>query len=372
MKKILLLIGFTAFFAACSSGDSGGSDSSGDGYDRTALLTNWADNLIIPSFENYQTKVVTLQTKVADFTAAPSETGLGEVRTAWIDAYKAFQYVSQYEIGKAEEIKFASCTNAYPTNVTGIEANIASGTYNFSLLSQLDKQGFPAMDYMINGLAGDDASIVAFYTSNSNAAGYKQYLTNLTATLKTNVDLIVNDWNGSYRAAFIRSNGNSVSSSVNRMVNLFVKNYETYVRSGKVGIPAGVFSEGTTFTNKVEGYYKNDISKVLLNEGVKATQDFFNGKYFNSDETGPSLKTYLDYLNVVIDGQPLSTIINNQYATINSTNALLGDSFSEQIFTDNGKMIASFDQMQWNVVYFKLDMIPAMKIVLDYVDNDGD
>ncbi|ESU25267.1 irpA protein [Flavobacterium enshiense DK69] len=371
MKKILLLIGFTAFFAACSS-DNGGSDSSGDGYDRTALLTNWADNLIIPSFENYQIKVAALQTKVGDFTAAPSETGLGEVRTAWIDAYKAFQYVSQYEIGKAEQIKFVSCTNAYPTNATGIETNIASGTYNFSLLSQLDKQGFPAIDYMVNGLADDDASIVAFYTSNSNAAGYKLYLTNLTARLKTNVDLIVNDWNGNYRAAFIGSNGNSASSSVNRMVNLFVKNYETYVRSGKVGLPAGVFSEGITFTNKVEAYYKNDISKILLNEGVKATQDFFNGKYFNSEVTGPSLKTYLDYLNVVKDGQRLSTIINNQYTTINSTNALLGDSFSEQILIDNGKMIASFDQMQWNVVYFKLDMIPAMKIVIDYVDNDGD
>ncbi|HSD13190.1 MAG TPA: imelysin family protein [Flavobacterium sp.] len=372
MKKILLLIGFTVFFAACSSSDSTGSGSSGDGYDRTALLTNWADNLIIPAFENYQAKVNTLQTVTATFTTAPSEIALEEVRTAWIDAYKAFQYVSLYEIGKAEQINFVNCTNIYPTNTTGIEANIASGTYNFALLSQFDKQGFPALDYMINGLGADDATIVTFYTSNTNAAKYKQYLTDLSAKLKSNADLIVNDWNASYRSTFIGSNGNSVSSSVNRMVNIYVKNYEKNVRAGKVGIPAGIFSSGTTYGNKVEAYYKNDISKVLLNEAVKASQDFFNGKYFNSSQTGPGLKAYLDYLNVVKNGQPLSTIINSQFATVSSANSVLSDSFSEQIFTDNSKMIAAYDEMQWNVVYFKTDMMPALNITVDYVDADGD
>jgi len=371
MKKTLLLFGFIVFFAACSSSE-GGSDSSGDGYDRTALLTNLADNMIIPSLESYQTKVNALQTEITAFTATPSETDLQEVRTAWIDAYKAFQYVSIYEIGKAEEVNFVNCTNIYPTNVTGIEANIASGTYNFTLISQFDKQGFPAIDYMINGLGANDAEIVAFYTSNTNAVKYKQYLTDLVARLKTNADAIVNDWNGSYRTTFIGSNGNSVSSSVNRMVNIFVKNYEKNVRAGKVGIPAGIFSSGTTYSNKVEAYYQNDISKTLLNEAVKASQDFFNGKHFNSATTGLGLKTYLEYLNVVKSGQPLSTIINNKFTTIYNANALLNDSFSQQIFTDNSKMIAAYDELQWNVVYFKTDMMPALNITVDYVDDDGD
>nr|WP_294939054.1 imelysin family protein [uncultured Flavobacterium sp.] len=371
MKKLLLLLSFTAFFAACSSSDSD-SGSSGDGYDRTALLTNWADNIIIPSFENYQSKVATLQSEVTAFNAAPSETALQDVRTAWLDAYKAFQYVSIFEIGKAEEVAFINCTNVYPTNAAGIDANVASGTYNLTLLSQYDKQGFPAIDYMINGLGADDATIVTFYTSNSDALKYKQYLTDLAARLKTNADLIVNDWNGTYRATFISSNGNSVSSSVNRMVNIFVKNYEKNVRAGKVGIPAGKFSSGTTYSNKVEAYYKNDISKVLLNEAVKATQDFFNGKHFNSATTAEGLKSYLSFLNVNKDGQPLHTIINNQFTTIFNANALLSNSFSEQIFNDNGKMLTAYDELQRNVTYFKTDMMPALNITIDYVDADGD
>ncbi|MEW5677333.1 imelysin family protein [Flavobacterium enshiense] len=371
MKKILLLLSFTAFFAACSSSDSG-SDASGDGYDRTALLTEWADNIIIPSFEDYQSKVTVLQTEVADFNTAPSEVKLTEVRTAWLEAYKAFQHVSMFEIGKAEEVALVSCTNIYPTNATGIESNVAAGTYNLTLLSQYDKQGFPAIDYLINGLGADDATIVTFYTSNGNAAKYKQYLTDLTVRLKSNADLIVNDWNGTYRSAFISSNGNSVSSSVNRMVNIFVKNYEKNIRAGKVGIPAGVFSTGTTYTNKVEAYYKNDVSKLLLNEAVKASQDFFNGKHFGSSVTGLGLKSYLTYLNVVKDGQPLSTIINNRYTTIYTANGLLSDSFSEQIFNDNSKMLTAYDELQRNVISFKGDMMPALNITVDYVDADGD
>ncbi|CAM3561801.1 irpA protein [Flavobacterium saliperosum S13] len=371
MKKILVLLCFSVFFAACSSSDSG-SDSSGDGYDRTALLTNWADNIIIPSFEDYQSKVTVLQSEVVNFNATPSEENLVAVRTAWLDAYKAFQYVSMFEIGKAEEVALVNCTNIYPTNATGIENNVTTGTYDLMLLSQYDKQGFPAIDYMINGLGTDDATIVTFYTSNGNAANYKQYLTDLTGRLKSNADLIVNDWTGSYRNTFINNNGNAVSSSVNRMVNIVVKNYEKNIRAGKVGIPAGVFSTGTTYTNKVEAYYKNDVSKVLLNEAVKATQDFFNGKHFSSSINGEGLKAYLNYLNVIKDGQSLSTIINNQFTTIFGATALLSDSFSEQIFNDNSKMITAYDELQRNVTFFKTDMMPALNITVDYVDADGD
>jgi hypothetical protein len=170
----------------------------------------------------------------------------------------------------------------------------------------------------------------------------------------------------------VASTGSSASSAINITVNSFVKNYEKDVRAGKVGIPAGIYSSGTTFSNKVEAYYKNDISKILLEEAIKASRDFFNGKHFNSATEGKSLKTYLDLINAVRGGQKLSTIIDNQFATINTVNNELGSSFSQQIATDNTKMVNSFDAMQQNVLYFKLDMMQAMGISVDYVDNDGD
>lgn len=371
MKKIIFLITIILLVSSCSS-DNENSNTSGDNFNRTEMLTNWADNIIIPRYENYQSKVNTLKTAASTFVNTPSEVSLISLRTSWFEAYKAYQYVGFFTIGKAEEINLNNTVNIYPTNTVGIETNIANSTYNFALLSQYDKQGLPAIDYMINGLAATDAEIVDFYVTNVNATKYKQYLTDLTNQLKVNIDLVVTDWNGSYKNTFISSNGNSVSSSVNRMVNNFVKYYEKDIRAGKVGIPAGIFSNGTLFPEKVEAFHKNDISKELLNEAIKASQDFFNGKHFNSATEGASLKSYLDFLGTVRDGQNLSTTINNQFVTINSVNGTLNDSFSTQVNSNNTALITSYDAMQKNVVYFKLDMMQALNITVDYVDADGD
>jgi hypothetical protein len=35
-------------------------------------------------------------------------------------------------------------------------------------------------------------------------------------------------------------------------------------------------------------------------------------------------------------------------------------------------MILAYDALQQNVVYFKLDMMQALNITVDYIDSDGD
>ncbi|WP_366183934.1 imelysin family protein [Flavobacterium ovatum] len=368
MKKIFFLFSLITLIAACSSTDDG--SSSNDGYDRTALLTHWANNIIIPSYTNYQTTLQTLVTDANTFTTNPTEANLLTVRASWLEAYKAFQYVSHYSFGKSEDIYFKEKTNTYPTDAVGIDTNITGGTYDFSLISQRNKQGLPALDYVLNGLGTTDASIVAFY-SGSSAAKYKKYLTDLVAALKTNNNTVLADWNGSYKATYIANNGNSVTSAVSVTVNKFLKNFEKDVRAGKLGIPAGVFSN-VTYPEKVEAFYKKDVSKTLYNTAIQASQDFFNGKNFGNSTTGPGLKAYLDFLKSVRSGQNLSDIINNQFTTIYAKNDLLNADFSTQITTDNTKMITAYDAIQQNVVYLKLDMMQAVKITVDYVDNDGD
>jgi predicted lipoprotein len=371
MKKIALFFGFILTIIACSS--NGGDDTtSNNNFDRTALLTNWADNIIIPSYANYQSKLQVLTTSVTTFVNAPTETNLQTLRASWLESYKAYQYVSMYNFGKTEEVNLNMIANTYPTDATGIETNITSGSYNLSLTTQFSKQGFPGLDYLLNGLGTTDAAIVGFYSSNANAANYKKYLTDVTAKLKANTDAVVTDWNSGYRAAYIANSGTSVTSAVNKTTNAFVKNLEKDIRTGKLGIPAGLFSGGVKYPEKVEGFYKKDISKTLLTIALQAEQDFFNGKYFNSATTGASLKSYLDYVNAVRDSKKLSDIINTQFATIAIANATLNANFSEQITTDNSKMIAAYNALQQNVVYTKLDMMQALNITIDYVDGDGD
>ena len=371
MKRIFLISTLFLLALSCSKDDNSATIPTNN-YDRTALLTNWADNIIVPSYSNLEVKLASLESEANFFAVSPTVGNLQTLRTSWLEAYKAYQYVSMYNFGKAEEINFKEKTNTYPTNVAGINANITSGTYNFSLLSQFDKQGLPAVDYLINGLGASDVEIVAFYSTNINASKYKRYLTDLVSQLKSNAFLVLNNWNTTYRNAYVANNGNTVNSGVNITTNNFVKNLEKDIRTGKIGIPAGIFSSGTKYPEKVEGFYKNDISKILAIEAIKASQDFFNGKSFNSTATGPGLKTFLDFLNTVRNGQKLSDIINNQYNAILAETNGLSASFSQQVTTNNAKMITVFDTMQQNVVYTKLDMMQALNITPDYVDADGD
>ena len=370
MKKVILVLGFIVLLIACSSNDD--KNTSNNDYDRTALLTNWADNIIVPSYENYQLKVQAMVDNTTAFTTTPTADNLQTLRTSWIEAYKAYQYAAIYNLGKAEEVSLNECSNTYPTDAAGIESNITSGTYNLTLFSQFVRQGFPALDYLINGLGTNDALIVSFYTTNTKAANYKAYLAAVANRLKTNADAIVNDWNSGFRDSYIANKGTSVSSSVNKTTNSFVKNMERDVRSAKVGFAAGIFSEGATFPDKVEAYYKSDLSKDLLLIAVKASQDFFNGKHFNSTTTGESLKTYLDYLNADRDGNKLSIIIDNQYVSVTTLANTLNSNLSQQVFSDNAKMVAVYNVLQQNVVYLKLDMMQALNITIDYVDGDGD
>jgi len=370
MKKLLILFAFITLAAGCSSGDSNGTTNSGS-YDKTALLTNWADNIIIPSFENYQAKVTALNEKTTAFTTAPTEANLALLRQSWLEAYKAYQYVALFENGKAGELYLVESSNTYPADVAGINANIASGNYILTQQVQFTRQGYPALDYIINGLGTTDTAIASFYNTNANAAGYKQYLAAVVTRLKQTADAIVADWKGSYRATFISSTGTSVSGAVNITANNFVKNLEKDVRFPKMGVPAGLFSNGQTYPDKVEAYYKNDVSKELLIDAVTASRDFFNGKYFNSATTGPGLKGYLDAVGAG-GNKPLSTVIDNQYALALTAAGVLNNSFSQQITTDNTKMVAAYNALQQVVIYTKSSMLSALNISIDYVDGDGD
>ncbi len=373
MKKILLTLVTLFFLIACSSEDKANENNESNGNtDRTAILINWTDNIIIPAYTNYQNKVQKLVVNVDNFTKNPTVDNLALTRNSWKEAYIAYQKVAMFNFGKANEISFKEKTNAYPTDAIAIETNISSDSYNLDLLSQYSKQGFPAIDYLINGSAYSDEKIVDIYSKNTNANNYKKYLTNVTGKLKFNADLILNDWKSTYRDLYIANNGNSISSAISITTNAFVKNFEKDIRTYKIGIPAGIFSNEILFPQKTEGYYNKNVSREMLNTATQAAQDFFNGKAFNSNATGPSLSYYLDKMKAVRNNKNLSTIINEQFEVIFTKNNDLQEDLGQQTFTNNSKMKVAYDALQQNIIYFKLDMMQSLNITVDYVDNDGD
>lgn len=373
MKKFLGLLAILFAVYSCGDDDTtvtpeGNGMGSTSSFDRSALLENWADNIIIPGYQDFVMKVNTLETTTAAFTENADD--LSAVREAWLDAYTTWQRVSMFEIGPAETVNLRLNLNIYPATVATIENNIESGSYDLNLSSNRSAKGFPAIDYLLYGIDADDEAILARY-NNDQSEAYKQYLTDVVADIRLLSTTVLEAWEGDFRNTFVTNDGASATASTDRFVNDYIFYFERNLRAGKMGIPGGVFS-GSVEANTIEALYAGNLSKDLFLEGLDAVQDFFNGKAYNSDAQGESLASYLDALNTVSDGADLNDIINSQFDTARDSVAALGEFEDELTINPPTSFLEAYNEVQRLVPLLKVDMVSAMSISIDFADADGD
>lgn len=374
MKRFLKLMFFPVLLLVVGCSSDNKSNSTGenkDDFDRSAMLENWADNIIIPSFENFSDTSQALEEASLKFTQDPTSTNLTKLREAYKTAYIQFQTVSLFEIGKAEMLNYRNNLNTYPVDSQAINDKIKTGEINLELPSAMDEQGFPALAYLLYDLAGTDAEILEHYSNNPNASAYKNYLQNVAQRINSLTTEVLSDWEQSFRDQFVNNTSSSSTGAVDRLTNDYIMYYEKFLRAGKIGIPAGVFS-GNPVPRNVEAYHSAELSKQLYLKSLESVQDFFLGKHFEANGNGLSYDDYLDYLNTIKNGEDLSKLINTQFDTVAQQASALNENFVTQIQVDNSKMLTAYDELQKNVVLLKVDMVQALSISIDYVDSDGD
>lgn len=380
MKKIFGLLIAVLFVLACTESDDTGMTTDDDGgvnppvgtFDRGAMLTNWADNIIIPGYVDFDAKVAALETATAAFNANATSSNLALVRSEWLAAYTTWQRVSMFENGPAETVNLRLNVNIYPSDTSLIENNILSENYDLNLSSNRVAKGFPAIDYLLYGIAATDDVIISKYEgSGTDALKYQDYLSAVVGDIRLLSTEVLAQWQDGFRDTFVSNDGASATASTDRLVNDYIFYYEKFLRAGKMGIPGGVFS-GTVEPGNIEALYAGNLSKQLFLEGLNATQDFFNGKAYNSNSTGESLNSYLEELNTVSNGEDLNDIINNQFETARTAVANLG-SFEDELATGTAEnFLNAYSEVQRLVPLLKVDMVSAMSISIDFADADGD
>lgn len=375
MKKYLLIV-LTGLIWACGSNGTGTDEPTPqeDGKDRKAILIHLADHIIIPSYANFKVKLDAMLIKSDAFTSQPTTANLQAFRSAWIEAYIEWQKVELFDFGPAEKQTIRNFFNIYPANEIGIQSNIADPASNLEVPASYAQQGFPALDFLINGVAKTDEEIVAYYLTPVEGTKRIAYIKRLTVRMNSLLDKVINEWNTTYRETYVSKTGLDISSSTSLMINGFVLHYERFIRSGKFGIPSGAMLNGVVAPEKVEAFYKKDISLVLAKTAHQAYADFFNGKAVKTSLEGPSIKTYLDALKAKdsATGKNLSEIINAQLEATKLKLDLLKPNLYEEVKTNNQAMVTVYTEMQKTVRLLKVDMTSAMSITITYTDNDGD
>jgi len=379
-----IFVAVLGFFTAGCSGDSsdddmgpeipdGGGNGSGTvSFDRGDMLAHWSDFIIIPSYVSFLDEYEEFKAAYEVFREEPDATSLETLRAAWLESYKRWQWISMYEIGPAEQDGLRLNVNTYPTDVSLLEQNVTSGNFDFDLPSNRDAKGFPAMDYLINGVGGTDSDILEVYTNPATGPGYLEYFEAVLLDVDWRVQRVADAWVTGYRDTFVANDGASSTASVDRFVNDYIFYYEKFLRAGKMGIPLGVFT-GTPAPNTLEAYYMSGLGNELFLEGLNAVQDFFNGKALDGSGEGESLASYLRALNTVKGGEALDELINGQFNLARDMVRSL-QAFKIEIEENNPPtdMLLAYDEVQRVVPLMKVDMVSAMSIAIDFVDADGD
>lgn len=354
---------------ACSTEDDPAEPSTGQ-FDRKPMLQFWAQSIITPRYEDYGKSLDQLQQEVQQFANSPSQGNLESLRRSYEESYLAWQRVAMLTIPASEAEQLRNYTNVYPADTALIRQHIQSGGYNLSLPSTFDAQGFPALDFLLYGQNSSSATLQYFQDS----AQARSYLTELIDRLQLLTDRVLSQWKSAGEEEFISRDGASATSSVNLFVNDFIFYYERMLRAGKVGIPAGVFSGGKQ-PGAVEAVYNGALSRKLLQEALEGSQALFAGrsaKDTTSTEYGPSLAAYLDSLGVRREGKLLSETILSQWSTAQEEVDQLDPDLKRSVQDNNAQMLQTYDALQKNVIYLKVDMLQSLNIRVDYIDADGD
>ena len=357
----LFIIGFT--ITSCKKKSEKNNHINEGDFDRSAMLTDVADLIIIPNFEVLQTEVNELKSAIVSFNETTDESNLNTVRTAWVDVAMAHQHCSAFGFGPGKLLlrSYSSVLGVFPVNETAVEANITDESFDLSNSFSKDVRGIYTIEYLIyrEGLT-DDEIIRSFDDDRKN------YLLLITNELKSNFDKIVSEWNGSYRSEFISSTGTSAGSSLSLYYNEFVKDYEN-LKNFKLELPAGLTAGfETPDPTLVEAYYSG-ISRDLIVEHFKSSTNIWSG----TTKDGTNIRGFEEYLAILVGGPELAAQTNTAIREIKELiNDLPIGNLSDNI--SDASIEALRDKLQDNTANFKSSLSSILGISITYSSGDGD
>ncbi|NJB84143.1 imelysin family protein [Wenyingzhuangia aestuarii] len=389
MKKLLSLLAISVSLFSCVKENN---TSVSDNFNRTLVLTNWVYNLAIPAFEDFNEKIALLEEKSNAFISSPDGATQGELQIALFNAQKSWQHVAMFELQGTTRIYM----NTYPIdretstepfnnsneddttlagNLAGTVADI--NAINFVTTSgTIDEQGFAALDYLIN-----NENALTQFTEPSSSDAHKAYLSKVVDRMVGLADNANTYWTTN-ASSIIQNSGRSATASFDLMLNDYTNYIEQGFRENKIATPSGK-RDNIKNAKAVESYYSSEHSKELFEEAFKAVQNFYDGTSYDGTSTGAGLKTYLDYLNATAYVSEenkdinISKLVENKFTEIETAANDLDADFVPYIESLEGvtpatKMFTVFNEIHDYVLLLKNQIFPAINVIQDYQDSDGD
>mgnify|MGYP002847885362 CR=1 FL=1 len=359
-NAIILALPLLLWMASCSPDDGGTTPD----FDRGSVLADQVNNIILPSFSELAITCESLDNSINTLIANPSIINLEEARSNLFDARLAYQKCSPYSsFGPSNSYALRSELNTFPSDTNLIEQNLNTGQYTLGGVSNLDAQGFPAIEYLLWSESNAQDIVDAF----ANSADRGNYLLALSNRCNDLISGVYSDWNSNYSNFYEEQDGTDVGSSLGLLVNSLNLDFEKFIRDGKVGIPLGIRSLGNPLPGHIEAPYSGN-SKALLKSSLEGLLQLIDGSTANS----ASLSTYMDHVNAQHSGSALSSVIRNHInGLINQVDAV-DRPLETWLIEESSAADQMYADLQQLVIYLKVDMTSSLGILISYQDTDGD
>lgn len=362
---------FSIYIVACKK-DKKDDTTPEETFDKTGMLSNVGENVIIPAYAKLKIEIDSLQYFTSQFTSNPNATNLNVFQTKLIQAYIAYQGCSSFEFGPGENELIRAHFNIFPCDTTQINTNISSGVYNLATADNTDAKGFPALDFLLFRNNQNSSYIVSLFTTNISASNAKNYLIALVNELKNKTDAVNSAWSvtgGNYINTFKNATGNDIGSSTGMLINQLNYDFEL-LKNAQIGIPLGKKTAGVALPEKVEAYYSTQ-SLILVKEHLKSIENIYLGRS-SQNADGLGLDDYLIHLNAQHSSGLLNDVIKNKFASLNTKLAAIPESLSQTVITNPAIVDAAYSEILQLLVLLKIDLPAATGVLITYADNDGD
>ncbi|MBU8898266.1 peptidase M75 [Corallococcus sp. H22C18031201] len=300
--KLSLLLGGALSLSACGD-DKTSPPSTTDSLDQ-ALVVNFADAVVVPTYNKLATRITELDAAVAALKADPSAAKLKAAQDAWVAARLPWEQSESFLFGPVTSYQFDPALDSWPVNRTDLDAVLANNNaLTPAYVDNLDEaqKGFHTVEYL---LFGENRTRKE---TDFNARQF-EYLLAITANMKGISSQLASAWttgkdgNAPYRNTLATAGDKTntayptVESAAQEMLTGIVGILDE-VANGKIADPYDAKDP-----NLVESQFAlNSLSDFSNN--IRSVQNVYLGHLPDETTTGTTLTSVVQEKDAALDAR---------------------------------------------------------------------
>ncbi len=283
MKKSIFVMGLAMMgllsMTSCSSSDSKNGDTpqptpqpgqevSIEDSEYDAIINQYVDNVVLPTYSDLKTKNSALYQAVVDFGDNPSNANFKAICDAWLAAREPWESSEAFLFGPVADYGLDPNMDSWPLDQEAIVKLLESQQWNEmewtgdydeddeAIAAAQNVRGFHTLEFLafrdgqartLTDQAVDGEAANAVYNA-GNATAWAQYMRNTAQLLVDDVTTLVDAWNNGYADKFKKHDGGDFTSGLSCIEQLIdgCIDIAGEVGQAKIGDPYDLYVSGKT------------------------------------------------------------------------------------------------------------------------------